>query len=176
MPTFAEFLTAHIDRTGIGDADLARRIGISRLTLIRWREGVTSRPRYREDVLRCAELLRLTPEERDELLVSADFQPEDVPPAPPELQGVALAVAGNAPGAAIPARVTGGATVLAPATRRRRGIRVAWAVALGLPGRYAVRPRLKARGFSRRAGRQGQFQGPTGLPSCLARTRSNRCR
>ena len=130
MPTFAELLTVHIDRTGIGDADLARRIGISRLTLIRWKEGVTSRPRYREDVLRCAELLRLTPEERDELLVSADLQPEDVPPAPPELRGAALAVAGNAPGAAIPARVTGEATVLAPATRRRRGIRVAWAVAL----------------------------------------------
>ena len=76
MPTFAELLTAHIDRAGIGDTDLARRIGVSRLTLIRWKEGVTSRPRYREDVLRCAELLRLTPEERDELLAAADFQPE----------------------------------------------------------------------------------------------------
>ena len=47
---------------------------------------------------------------------------------------------------------------------------------LGAPsGRYAVRPRLRARGFSRRAGRQGQ-SGPTGLPGCLARTRSSRCR
>ena len=44
--------------------------------------------------------------------------------------------------------------------------------ALGAPsGRYAVRPRLRARGFSRRAGRQGQ-SGPTGLPGCLARARS----
>ena len=44
-------------------------------------------------------------------------------------------------------------------------------------GRYAVRPRLRARGFSRRAGRQGQrSQSSTGLPSCLARTRSSRCR
>ena len=49
--------------------------------------------------------------------------------------------------------------------------------ALGAPsGRYAVRPRLRARGFSRRTGRQGQIrQSPTGLPGCLARTRSTRC-
>ena len=49
--------------------------------------------------------------------------------------------------------------------------------ALGAPsGRYAVRPRLSARGFSRSAGCQG-FHGspPTGLPGCLARTRSSRC-
>ena len=47
---------------------------------------------------------------------------------------------------------------------------------LGAPsGRYAVRPRLRARGFSSRAGRQGQ-SGPIGLPGCLARTRSSRCR
>ena len=50
---------------------------------------------------------------------------------------------------------------------------------LGAPsGRYAVRPRLSARGFSSRAGRQGQTRErpTTGLPSCLARTRSSRCR
>ena len=39
MPTFGELLTAHIERAGIGDADLARRIGITRLTLIRWKGG-----------------------------------------------------------------------------------------------------------------------------------------
>ena len=48
--------------------------------------------------------------------------------------------------------------------------------ALGAPpGRCAVRPRLRARGFSRRAGRQGQTGWPTGLAGCLARTRSTRC-
>ena len=84
MPTFGEILTSHIDRSGIGDSDLARRIGVSRLTLIRWKEGVTARPRYREDVLRCAEVLRLTPNERDELLVSAEFEPEAHPSQPPQ--------------------------------------------------------------------------------------------
>ena len=51
--------------------------------------------------------------------------------------------------------------------------------ALGAPprryGRYAVLPRLRARGFSRRAGRQGHGRS-TGLPGCLARTRSRRWR
>ena len=87
MPDFRELLTSHIDRSGISDSDLARRIGVSRPTLIRWKEGVTTRPRYRDDVLRCAEVLRLTPEERDELLAAADFEPEaalaEVVPAEP---------------------------------------------------------------------------------------------
>ena len=68
-----------MDRTGIGDAELARRIPVSRPTLIRWREGVTTRPRHREDVLRCAELLRLTPSETDEFLQAAGFSPETAP-------------------------------------------------------------------------------------------------
>ena len=62
-----------MERTGIGDTELARRIPVSRPTLIRWKEGVTTRPRYREDVVRCAELLRLTPDERDEFLMAAGF-------------------------------------------------------------------------------------------------------
>ena len=93
-PTFADLLTEYMERTGIGDAELARRINVNRLTLIRWREGVTERPRHREDVARCADVLRLTPEERDEFLVAAGFQPEtptdatsapsDIPLAPQE--------------------------------------------------------------------------------------------
>ncbi len=79
MQTFAELLTEYAARTGIGDAELARRIPVSRLTLVRWKEGVTERPRYREDVLRVAELLRLTDEERDLLLVAAGFVPESPP-------------------------------------------------------------------------------------------------
>ena len=59
---------------------MARRVGVSRLTLIRWKEGVTSRPRYREDVITCADLLRLTPAERDGLLLAAGFSPDAPPP------------------------------------------------------------------------------------------------
>ena len=82
MQTFSELLTLYMDRTGIRDAELARRIPVSRQTLVRWKEGVTSRPRYREDVIRCAELLRLTDEETDELLLAAGFSPGAVPPSP----------------------------------------------------------------------------------------------
>ena len=63
-------------RAGIGDSELARRIPVSRPTLIRWREGVTARPRYREDVSRCAEILRLTPGETDAFLSAAGFAPD----------------------------------------------------------------------------------------------------
>ena len=76
METFGELLTAHMERAGIGDSELARRIPVSRPTLIRWREGVTARPRYREDVSRCAEILRLTPEETDAFLSAAGFAPD----------------------------------------------------------------------------------------------------
>ena len=126
MPTFGELLTAHIERAGIGDTDLAGRIGVSRLTLIRWKEGVTARPRYREDVLRCAELLRLTPEERDELLASAEFEPEGVQssPAPTEPQAVAVAAAGPPPAGAAIVNATQDHPVPRVA-RRRRGVRVA---------------------------------------------------
>lgn len=72
-----------MERTGIGDAELARRIPVNRLTLVRWKEGVTTHPRHREDVIRCAELLRLTDTERDEFLLAAGFSPETVPPSSP---------------------------------------------------------------------------------------------
>ena len=77
-----------MERTGIGDTELARRIPVSRPTLIRWKEGVTTRPRYREDVARCAELLRLAPEERDEFLLAAGFSP-DTPSIPEETSAIA---------------------------------------------------------------------------------------
>ena len=80
MSTFADLLTEYMARVGIGDAEMARRVGVSRLTLIRWKEGVTSRPRYREDVINCADLLRLTPVERDALLLAAGFSPDAPPP------------------------------------------------------------------------------------------------
>lgn len=66
-----------MERAGIGDSELARRIPVSRPTLIRWREGVTARPRYREDVVRCAEVLRLAPDETRAFLSAAGFAPDD---------------------------------------------------------------------------------------------------
>lgn len=76
METFSELLNLFVKRTGISDTELARAVGISRQTIFRWREGMTSRPSSREDVVAIANKLRLTPEEADSLLLSAGFRPE----------------------------------------------------------------------------------------------------
>lgn len=86
MKTFAELLSEHLRRVGVSDAELARTLGVRRQTIFRWREGLTQRPRERGDVLRIAAKLRLTPTERDEMLLAAGFHPE-VRPEVAEDQG-----------------------------------------------------------------------------------------
>lgn len=76
MYTFGELLNRYIARAGITDAELARSTGVQRQTIFRWKEGLTARPRYRDDVIRIAIKLRLSPIERDELLLAAGFPPE----------------------------------------------------------------------------------------------------
>jgi len=82
MRTFGELLKEYMDRTGISDAELARTLGVRRQTIFRWKEGSVARPRHAEDVLRCAQRLRLAPEERDELLIAAGFPPQNPPASP----------------------------------------------------------------------------------------------
>jgi len=74
--TFSELLTEYIRRAGISDSELARSIGVSRQTIFRWREGTTSRPQEREIIAPLAEKLRLSGEEKDNLLLAAGFRPE----------------------------------------------------------------------------------------------------
>ena len=76
MQPFGEMLRAFMERTGISDAELARTLGASRQTIFRWKEGLVEKPRYRDDVIKIATRLRLTPTERDEFLLSAGFAPE----------------------------------------------------------------------------------------------------
>ena len=85
MRTFGELLKEYMDRTGISDAELARTLGVRRQTIFRWKEGSVVRPRHADDVLRCAQRLRLTAEERDELLMAAGFPPENPPASLPPL-------------------------------------------------------------------------------------------
>lgn len=82
MRSFSQLLQQYVERAGISDAELARRLGVSRQTVFRWREGETQRPRHREDVLRLAATLRLATEERDALLTAAGFRPQGPPPGP----------------------------------------------------------------------------------------------
>jgi tetratricopeptide (TPR) repeat protein/transcriptional regulator with XRE-family HTH domain len=79
IPTFGELLTRYMRRSGINDSELARAIGVQRQTIFRWKEGLVARPRVREDVLTLAHKLRLTPSERDQMLLAAGFQPESLP-------------------------------------------------------------------------------------------------
>jgi tetratricopeptide (TPR) repeat protein len=79
MKSFSELLAEYIDRVGVSDAELARRLGVSRQTIFRWREGRVQRPRHREDVLQLASKLRLTQKESAELTLAAGFQPEALP-------------------------------------------------------------------------------------------------
>lgn len=76
MRSFSDLLRQHIERAGITDAELARRLNVSRQTIFRWREGETQRPRHQEVVVRLASTLRLTNKERDRLLIAAGFPPE----------------------------------------------------------------------------------------------------
>jgi len=76
MKNFSQLVSEYIDRIGVSDSEIARRLGVSRQTIFRWREGKTSRPRNREDVLQLASKLRLSLEERDALLVAGGFHPE----------------------------------------------------------------------------------------------------
>ena len=49
MPSFGELLTEYMTRTGISDSELARHLGVSRQTIFRWKEGLTARPRVRQE-------------------------------------------------------------------------------------------------------------------------------
>jgi tetratricopeptide (TPR) repeat protein/transcriptional regulator with XRE-family HTH domain len=77
MATFSELLTKHTLRAGISDSELARTTGVQRQTIFRWKEGLSTRPRYRDDLVRIAARLRLTPAETAELLLAAGFPPDD---------------------------------------------------------------------------------------------------
>lgn len=76
MESFNNLFNQYVQRSGISDAELARAVGVSRQTIFRWREGLTGRPRHRDDILVIAHKLRLTPAERDTLLLAAGFRPE----------------------------------------------------------------------------------------------------
>ena len=78
MKSFSELLSEYVNRIGVADAELARRLGVSRQTVFRWRQGQTQRPRHREDVMELATKLRLEADERDQFLMSAGFRPEMV--------------------------------------------------------------------------------------------------
>jgi tetratricopeptide (TPR) repeat protein len=75
MESFSELLTRFAERTGISDAELARRTDVSRQTIFRWKEGHSRGPRHRDVVLQLADALQISDQERDTLLLAAGFPP-----------------------------------------------------------------------------------------------------
>ncbi|GEM_PF-7130206 len=73
--TFEELIKKFIDRRGINDSELARRIFVHRITIRRWKTGETHRPDY-ENIIRVADVLGLTPSERNALLRAAGYTAE----------------------------------------------------------------------------------------------------
>src|SRR5262245_59443509 len=107
MRSFGQLLSEYTARTGVSDSELARALGVRRQTIFRWKEGMTERPRRREGVLGCAAKLRLSPEERDELLLAAGFAPEQVGRRGPGAGGVEEDASGRAGEAADEGRGAG---------------------------------------------------------------------
>jgi tetratricopeptide (TPR) repeat protein/transcriptional regulator with XRE-family HTH domain len=111
MKTFGELLSQHMRRAGISDAEMARTLGVQRQTIFRWREGLVQHPRERADILRIASKLRLTPVERDELLLAAGFAPQEEMPA---LAAQAIGPADEENFVALPAERAGSVEQTAP--------------------------------------------------------------
>jgi len=132
MKSFGVLLSEYINQTGVSDAELARRLGISRQTVFRWREGLTQRPRRRQDVLRMAEMLRLSPPERDQLLLAGGFPPDQQQAAGRAAEGNTAAGSGEEMAARPPATGVSG-PVSSPGQRAWQSLRQRWPIAvLGL--------------------------------------------
>ena len=70
MSTFAQLLVQYMDRVGISNSELARRVGFHRHTLIRWRRGEIVRPDC-DKIRACIPHLQLSQEDANTLLMSA---------------------------------------------------------------------------------------------------------
>ncbi|MGB3392026.1 MAG: hypothetical protein WBA56_01135 [Stenotrophomonas sp.] len=87
VPDFPDLLGRHMRRIRASAAGVASEIGISREAVNNWRQGYSLPNRkHRDKVLACANYLRLTEQESNELLASAGFEPEF--PAEPVPHGI----------------------------------------------------------------------------------------
>jgi hypothetical protein len=71
--SFSQLLRSFMQRHHVSADELASRLRVQRATVRRWLNGEVRRPRQRQDVLRCATYLSLTPPEQEALLMAAGF-------------------------------------------------------------------------------------------------------
>jgi hypothetical protein len=74
MSSFAQLLRTYMRRSGLSNAELAKKIKVRRDVLVEWITDEVSLPLERDEVLRCATHLHLSAEERDRLLLSVGFE------------------------------------------------------------------------------------------------------
>jgi transcriptional regulator with XRE-family HTH domain len=83
MTNFSELLTKYMRQLGLTDAELAEKIGVSTNTIPHWRASAQY-PNC-QTVKQVAETLELTPEQQNELLLSAGCVPNQSPEKSPDL-------------------------------------------------------------------------------------------
>lgn len=93
VPDFPDLLGRHMRRIRASAAGVASEIGISREAVNNWRQGYSLPSRkHRDKLLACANHLRLTEQESNELLAAAGFEPE-FPAEQPLQHGIATTTA-----------------------------------------------------------------------------------
>lgn len=76
--TFAQLLTKYMRRIRASSNDVAKEIGVNRLTIINWKKDSMPGKKNRDKVVACAKYLRLTDEETNDFLKAASFLEEYV--------------------------------------------------------------------------------------------------
>ena len=87
---FAKLLDEHEKATGLTDNTLAERISVSKMTIYYWRTGKTKRPLSRDKLLKCAEILELTPIQCAEFLQAAGHCSPTCQPPPVPVVGIPI--------------------------------------------------------------------------------------
>jgi len=77
---FGPLLTKYMKSAGLSDEALARQMKVANMTIYNWRTGKIRHP-SRKNVLKCADALKLTAQQRTEFFIAAGLEPE-VPPPP----------------------------------------------------------------------------------------------
>ncbi|HID98851.1 MAG TPA: helix-turn-helix domain-containing protein [Thiotrichaceae bacterium] len=72
---FAERLDGYMKKAGLSDETLAEQMRMSKMAIYNWRTGKTISP-VRNNVLKCADILKLTPKQRADFLRAAGHVPE----------------------------------------------------------------------------------------------------
>jgi transcriptional regulator with XRE-family HTH domain len=70
LKDFAQLLDAYMKQAGLSDEKLAEHIAVSKMAVYNWHTGKTTSPK-RHNVLKCAEILKLTPKQRADFLKAA---------------------------------------------------------------------------------------------------------